>query len=784
MDNETEIVGFQVTKAGGSIITLPDIRTKHCFLGKENQILLGWTDGSDNYTTGAFYEVTGSATLKSVWVKGVEIYDEVEFNGIRDNLNDDDIAYKLMRNIDLAGTEYSPIGDENELFTGRLFGNGYRIDNLTIDNGGSVAGIFGAIGKNAEIYDLSINLAEDGISLTAADKDKAAGALAGYIKYNDGSKIIIKNVRTSGGGIKADNCSLTSPGKYLYVGGLVGGAIATSPGDSAQIFLDNISNRIPVSVELSADCHARLGGIIGETGSGSAVFLTSAKNYGNIDLKDTTFSGDIEVTAGGFIGRSAGDITIERGTNEGAVTVDTNSLSAAYSGGIAGYVQGRADVKNSYNNSAGNIFAEADGDSYSGGIAGYLEGNSSIDNCSNKSADNITAISKGASTFSYSGGIVGSMNGGGTITNSHNYDNVTATSTSGEARSGGIVGRMKGGGTITNSHNYDNVTTNSFLHSYSGGIVGHMLSGEIENSNNTGKVSGKTTGSGYVAYSGGIAGYMSGSTVKNSHNADNVTSTAYSGSYSGGIAGFMVSSSEVTMSYNTGKISAYGSTSYSGGIAGDLNSGTISSSYNTEEVKATATGYNSYSGGIAGFSRGPIENSYNTGEVNAAGTGTGTSYPSYSGGIAGRSSSTIKNSYNKGNVTATSSNSNVYVGGISGYNSSTVTNCAAVNSSVIGIGTYIGRIIGANSGGSASNNFAYELMEVNGNPYTSVYNSRHGYNKDMALLQDPATYADDIISGGSGGLGWQFCDGASVPCDADHPWKMPSGSDYPILYWQ
>ncbi|MDR2401686.1 MAG: hypothetical protein LBD73_08565 [Deferribacteraceae bacterium] len=53
-----------------------------------------------------------------------------------------------------------PIGDDSYVFTGELYGNGYSVDNLTIDdNSSGIAGLFGAIGGQSGIHDLKINLA-------------------------------------------------------------------------------------------------------------------------------------------------------------------------------------------------------------------------------------------------------------------------------------------------------------------------------------------------------------------------------------------------------------------------------------------------------------------------------------------------------------------------------------------------------------------------------------------------------------------------------------------------
>ena len=152
-----------------------------------------------------------------------------------------------------------------------------------------------------------------------------------------------------------------------------------------------------------------------------------------------------------------------------------------------------------------------------------------------------------------------------------------------------------------------------------GGVCG-INGGKIENSYNTGSVSG-------TKIVGGVCGYNWNSTIENSYNTGSVSG---SGDNVGGVCGY--NKSTIANSYNTGSVS--GSGDNVGGVGG-YNDGTIANSYNTGSV----SGSNRYVGGVCGYnygSNGKIENSYNTGSV------SGTKIV---GGVCGSKGRKIENSY-------------------------------------------------------------------------------------------------------------------------------------------
>jgi len=297
------------------------------------------------------------------------------------------------------------------------------------------------------------------------------------------------------------------------------------------------------------------------------------------------------------------------------------------------------------------------------------------------------------------------------------------------------------------------------------------------------KVTGLTInrpGENYV----GLFGYINGGSVSNlgvEIGAGGITGCAFVG----GIAGCLWIVT-ITNCYSTGDI--YSRTDNinldvsSGGIAGNVGYGTITNCCSMGDVSSDAAG-SSYSGGIVGNlnTKSSITNCYSTGSISAYSNGVPTS-ASYSGGIAGvvSNNSSIAECYSAGNVSASASAvfSYSYSGGIAGIVTSiAVTGCAAINPTISATAAKdvnaAGRItVGA--GSTISNNFALSTMAITGDQSSSS----NGVDKSLADLKTQATYSDPVNGDGLGGLGWAFGN------DDDHPWKMPAGGGYPILYWQ
>lgn len=229
-------------------------------------------------------------------------------------------------------------------------------------------------------------------------------------------------------------------------------------------------------------------------------------------------------------------------------------------------------------------------------------------------------------------------NFGGIFGNSNTIKNLTIKNSyiKGANCSGGIVGALRTG-TIENCHNINAVVNVDSI--TAGGVVGQLETKAI-NCSNTGNVSGNKQ-------TGGVAGHARiSSTISNCYNTGDVTGNATENeSNIGGIAG--ITFGTIDNCYNTASITGNGGAV--GGILGQIGVGTsgvstdIKNCYNLGTISG-----NDFIGGIIGWTSetkalGTIENNYNAGEIKGKDS---------VGGIIGRNSYkfVVKNCYNKGTI--------------------------------------------------------------------------------------------------------------------------------------
>ena len=177
---------------------------------------------------------------------------------------------------------------------------------------------------------------------------------------------------------------------------------------------------------------------------------------------------------------------------------------------------------------------------------GQITGTTELTNCSSNAT-----VTGGGKT----GGLIGSVSGVGikTFSNLHNSGAVTGT---GDA--GGLIGDMEGGqASIVNSSNTGAVNGKKNV----GGVMGiNDNSGNltINQSFNTGALTGRTTG-GLVGRSTGVL------TVNNSYNNGAVASS--DGSFAGGLVGQFSQTLVLNTSYSSGSVQV-GKLGFSGGLVG------------------------------------------------------------------------------------------------------------------------------------------------------------------------------------------------------------------------
>ena len=210
--------------------------------------------GSIPFTTlTAFAASGGSGTADDPY----EISSEVDLRAVANDLN---ASYILTANIEVSG-DWTPLGTAAYPFQGRLDGGGYTIS-ISIGNSSDptdeydYTGLFGYIGKYANVYDLGV------YARIYVDGGIASGILAGKSEAN------LVNCHTSG--------TVSVSGVNINVGGMVGenaGSIANSY-STADVLCPSLNNASNKGV----------GGIAGiSTGEYG---ITNCYNAGNVTGRD------------------------------------------------------------------------------------------------------------------------------------------------------------------------------------------------------------------------------------------------------------------------------------------------------------------------------------------------------------------------------------------------------------------------------------------------------------------------------------------------------------------
>ena len=375
-----------------------------------------------------------------------------QLEAIRDNLEGN---YHLTADIDLAGSQWVPIGDENSSFSGTLDGQGHVIRNMTITGEGyEYSGLFGfapnGTFKNIGMEDINIDINVSGSFINGI----TVGSLCGVNSWNNS----ISNCYSSG------TVSVDSE-ESCSVGGLSGTTFGA---------ISNSYNTAAVSA-FSSESAAGAGGISGIGGGGSDI--NNCYNTGKISVSSTSSSA---AAAGGICGAST---SIRDCFNLGEVSVSSQNAAV---GGISGSRIGAGSgINNCYN--AGAVFASAaHGDnsnsfSRAGGICGDAGGHP-ISSCFN-----IGTVSVSNTSVAYAGGICGNIIASFSLSKCYNAGAVSASATN-TVYTGGIAGNMHIMMSISDCYNTGAVTAADASSIKAGGICGHII-GPIDYSYNVGQIS-------------------------------------------------------------------------------------------------------------------------------------------------------------------------------------------------------------------------------------------------------------------------------------------------------
>lgn len=415
------------------------------------------------------------------------------------------------------------------------------------------------------------------------------------------------------------------------------------------------------------------GGLIGQIDAANTSIT-------NCDVTKTKVSGTL---AGGVIGFANALITMS-GCNFSGGSV---SASARYCGGMLASTSNFDSVITDCHVEDATINSSSD---RAGGFAGLLNTKVQVKGCTvGTSTQRVTFNSTKTSATANVGGFAG-VNYGKITKNgevrSKAFVTVTSsnTTTSNSMNIGGFVGYNTG----TVEYSDADVSMTALKGQYIGGFCGVLLqSGKIENSTETGAVSGNN-------YTGGFVGAIDSATTSISYctSAGTVSAASSIGGFAGGCT---ANNKSGTFIGNSTSASVTSSGSNFGGFIGN-SVGTFTSNHATGDVTSTGGGSGGgFAGGVWESSTGTVfQKNYATGDV----TGT-TNLGGLIGYIGGNL--TMTNCYATGNI-GTSTQLNQKYGGLVGFttdnssysNSITISNCYStgnVEPSFAG-GGLIGRI--------------------------------------------------------------------------------------------
>ena len=216
-------------------------------------------------------------------------------------------------------------------FSGRYNGNGHKITGLTIKNNPSqCSGLFGAIGAEGEVRNLTVETSPEGLSST---RDYTLSGI--IVGCNSG---VIENCITRG-----------------RVGGgvLAGGITACNDGT-----VKNCVNHAVIASN-GVCSYFSAGGIAGESSdvlTGTTGLITGCTNYGSITA---------ESNAGGIVAENIG--TVQDCVNHGPVSAK-GSVFGIYAGGVAGSNKRNSLIARCRN--IGTVRASGPKETFAGGLVG------------------------------------------------------------------------------------------------------------------------------------------------------------------------------------------------------------------------------------------------------------------------------------------------------------------------------------------------------------------------------------------------------------------------------
>jgi hypothetical protein len=331
-------------------------------------------------------------------------------------------SYCLANDIDASTkANFVPVGTSAAPFTGRLYGDGHVIRNLTITSAATNVGLFGSI-DHATLQDVGlVNL-----SISSATGETIIGGLVGAAQGSSASSTVARVFVTG---------QLNYTGQDSSVGGIVGSLNNTTLTESWS------------AVQITGPDHTRAGGAVG--------YLFSSATLSDVSASGTVSCGT-NCAAGGLVGIAAGTVLSSYASGAVHASDDSEVGGAIGFAGREGGTNG-AVVQRSY--ATGPVSGGPDASV--GGLIGLLSGAAVTESYA---AGPVTG-DIGASV----GGLIGIISAGpgeaSSLTESYAVGAVSASP--GSMRVGGLVG-VKGLGTITWDFAYWDIETTGQFQSAAG----------------------------------------------------------------------------------------------------------------------------------------------------------------------------------------------------------------------------------------------------------------------------------------------------------------------------
>jgi uncharacterized repeat protein (TIGR02543 family) len=466
-----------------------------------------------------------------------QIQDADDVQDMNLNLN---AYYVLVNDIDMAGFDFTPIGDNDNPFRGSLDGAGFTIHQLTMYETYIADEFrqFGLFGTTSSVTIKDLTLIDVDIRVLAVDVNENifVGSLIGYAWSSSPDVTTITDVTVNGNiEVTYQDSDGAMSHEWISIGGLVG-YLNGSPVDDEDVdLISNIDSSVNVGyiiseVRTNAYQSVHLGGVIGEvlnTVIKDSTYHGARVSYADDGISDAQrdlyYSGeDVYIYSGGIAGYYynddsgiIGDVALDSNT-VGQEGQETNVTGYTATGGIVGQFYAYNYNTVEYNTTqyttlwgrycVGGIIGDATyvdidestiayvtlstwlkGENF-GGIVGYYEADEPY--IKGAVIDHLVIDESLYNEVSYVGGVAGSLNSDAEIERIY----ISNTTIHGMDWVGGLVGSL-----ATGTFDYNTIETSTIeSNSFTGGLIGSAGSVQITGNSFNGTITSSETVGGLI----------------------------------------------------------------------------------------------------------------------------------------------------------------------------------------------------------------------------------------------------------------------------------------------